>query len=94
MPEHYFFYNIGLGFLLVLLPGIAAAFIADRKGRNIPGWAFMCIIFPVAIIVLLILDSKKKKRAENDYAPCPYCKEMIKKDAVMCRFCRMPVRRD
>ena len=48
--------------LICLLAMGAGAIIAERKGRSMEAWSLLCIMFPISILLLLALPSKKSSR--------------------------------
>lgn len=90
-------FGIGFPELIVLLiiagifviPGIIGATIAGNKGRGKFGWFVLCAILPILIIVVIFL--KPAGIVEGKNSQCPSCKEFIKWDATVCRYCHNPV---
>lgn len=86
-------YGIGVPELWVLcflfLPVVCAVIgykLAKKKNREAWLWSLFCLFFPLALIIILVLDPIRKQ----DDAPrvrCPYCQELILKEASVCRFC-------
>lgn len=81
--------------LLGLASGFIASMLAGMYGRDASSWFWICFICPPAIILLLIKGEDKeyfrqeelKKQQENEYTECPYCAELIKKKAKVCKHC-------
>jgi hypothetical protein len=77
--------------LFVIWIGLAfvAASVARSKGRSGVGYFVLsCLLsFLVAIIVLAIVPSLKTTSAPVTEAQCPFCREDVKADAVVCKHC-------
>jgi hypothetical protein len=70
--------------LLVLLLGAVPAMIARRKGRNFTvWWLFGCLLFIVALPYSLLLE----QRETGSLKQCPFCREFIKRGALVCKHC-------
>ena len=71
-----------------LLLGLIPAFIAKSKGRKfVLWWIYGFSLFLIAMIHSILLKPNEQSMVDDGMKKCPFCAEMIKPDAKVCRYC-------
>ncbi len=69
--------------LIWVVCGLAGGMIGAQKGEPVVGFILGLLIGPLGELVVLRSSGKGKT--------CPYCKEMVKRGATICKHCRQPI---
>lgn len=77
--------------ILAVLLGLIPAVIAKNKGYSFGLWwlfggALFIVALPLALLLKPNQSAIEKKRMEEGYKKCPFCAEMVKLDARVCRY--------
>lgn len=74
--------------IIAVVLGLIPAFIAKSKGRDfILWWVYGFALFIVALIHSLCMKPNEQALLDEGMKKCPFCAEMIKPDAKVCRYC-------
>jgi hypothetical protein len=79
-------------FLAVLL-GLIPAMVAKSKGKSFGlWWLYGALLFIIALPHALIMRPdiaavERRRIAQEGQRKCPYCAELIKAEARVCRYC-------
>jgi hypothetical protein len=79
-------------FLFWFFFAIVVAVIATNRGRSGFGWFLLSVFISPLLSVILVLALKNLKDEENSpnsntHVKCPDCKELVFKEASVCKHC-------
>jgi hypothetical protein len=74
-----------------IICGIATAVIASSKGRDGCGWGILGFLLgPIGILMAIgiaAVSDDHRALATGELRKCPFCAELIRREAIKCRFC-------
>jgi zinc-ribbon domain len=74
--------------IVAVLIGLIPAIIAANKGHNfVLWWLFGAVLFIVALPMALLIKPNENALDLIKMRKCPYCAELIKREATVCRYC-------
>lgn len=79
--------------ILIFWTGIAIAcsIVATTKGRSGIGWFILGLLFSLlSLLIVIVLPSLKQDHAAptaETHVKCPFCAELIRREAVKCKHC-------
>lgn len=78
--------------ILAVLIGLIPAFIAKGKGRSFGLWWFYgaliwIVAFPHSLLLKPDPGALERDALAAGQKKCPFCAEMIKHEATVCRYC-------
>ena len=79
---------LGLIFLVNLFLSFIAGWIAKSKGRSAVGFFFFSFFLSFLLAVLVLIAVPQLKPVQTDRTrECPFCKESILNNALVCKHC-------